>query len=337
MQSRRTNTREPSQEIDMPSNHNGGRSVLSRDENRPSWRAEDDVRGWEDRDQMRDREDDRMFDRDRDRDRDRGERGRWGRMGRHWEDDRDEGMRGRGEYAMRDFDDEGFGRRGGREHGGHFEDRQIGDRWGRGEHWQDRGERMGERGMREMGMQERGMQGSRYRGGMRGQGGYNQGQGGYQGGMYGRDQEQHGGRYGQGQQGMPGYGRQSMYGSQEGWGRQGPAQGHGGGYGLEGRGHRGKGPIGYQRSDERVREIVCEVLTEDDNIDASRIEVHVKNGEVILSGSVDDRDTKRLAEEVIDRLPGVRDVQNQLRVQERRGNQTQGPMVGKTESDKHRA
>ncbi len=79
-------------------------------------------------------------------------------------------------------------------------------------------------------------------------------------------------------------------------------------------GHRGKGPAGYTRSDERIRENVCEALADDDRVDASNIEVTVKNGEVTLTGTVEDRQSKRIAEECIENLSGVKDVQNQLRV-----------------------
>ena len=82
-------------------------------------------------------------------------------------------------------------------------------------------------------------------------------------------------------------------------------------------GHRGKGPSGYQRSDERIRENVCEALSDDDRVDASNIEVTVKNGEVTLSGLVPDRETKRLAEDCIENLSGVKDVQNNIRVMSR--------------------
>lgn len=78
--------------------------------------------------------------------------------------------------------------------------------------------------------------------------------------------------------------------------------------------HRGKGPAGYQRSDERIRELVCESLTDDDEIDASHVEVLVSGGEVTLSGTVDDRRTKRAAEDCAYCVSGVRDVQNRLRV-----------------------
>jgi osmotically-inducible protein OsmY len=78
--------------------------------------------------------------------------------------------------------------------------------------------------------------------------------------------------------------------------------------------HRGKGPVGYQRSDERIRELVCESLTDDDEIDASHIEVSVSAGEVTLSGTVDDRRAKRAAEDCAYSVSGVRDVQNRLRM-----------------------
>lgn len=80
--------------------------------------------------------------------------------------------------------------------------------------------------------------------------------------------------------------------------------------------HRGKGPAGYQRSDERIRERVCESLTDDDEIDASDIAVTVSRGEVTLSGTVDDRRAKRGAEDCAYSATGVRDVQNRLRVRD---------------------
>lgn len=78
--------------------------------------------------------------------------------------------------------------------------------------------------------------------------------------------------------------------------------------------HRGKGPKNFQRTDERIREAVSEALEIHDHLDATHIEVLVKGGEVTLSGTVEDRQTKRLAEDVTAAVSGVRDVQNQLRV-----------------------
>lgn len=79
--------------------------------------------------------------------------------------------------------------------------------------------------------------------------------------------------------------------------------------------HRGKGPTSYTRSDEKIREQICEALTDDEHIDASHIEVVVKDGEVVLSGTVEDRRAKRLAEDIADRCAGVKDIQNQLKLQ----------------------
>ncbi|MEX0784726.1 MAG: BON domain-containing protein [Dehalococcoidia bacterium] len=77
--------------------------------------------------------------------------------------------------------------------------------------------------------------------------------------------------------------------------------------------YSGRGPKGYQRSDDRIREDVCERLTQAWDVDAEDIDVRVSNGEVTLSGSVMDRYQKRMAEDAIERVPGIRDVNNQLR------------------------
>ena len=77
--------------------------------------------------------------------------------------------------------------------------------------------------------------------------------------------------------------------------------------------HRGVGPKGYRRSDERISEEVHDRLTDDSRLDASAIEVQVQDGEVTLSGSVRDRRDKRLAEDIVEHVLGVRHVQNNLR------------------------
>lgn len=76
--------------------------------------------------------------------------------------------------------------------------------------------------------------------------------------------------------------------------------------------HFGKGPKGWKRSDERIKEEVCEALYHSRDVDASNIEVEVKDGCVYLKGEVDSRDTKRLAEDTVENVAGVRDVQNAL-------------------------
>jgi osmotically-inducible protein OsmY len=80
--------------------------------------------------------------------------------------------------------------------------------------------------------------------------------------------------------------------------------------------HRGKGPKGYIRTDERIKEDVHERLTDDGMIDASEIEVDVKNGEVFLKGTVKNRQEKRRAEDIIENISGVKNVENHIKVQQ---------------------
>jgi len=77
---------------------------------------------------------------------------------------------------------------------------------------------------------------------------------------------------------------------------------------------RGRGPKNYQRSDERIREEVCERLTMDHDVDASELEIEVQGGVVTLDGSVNERHAKRIAEDIADSVRGVKDVQNNIRV-----------------------
>jgi Flp pilus assembly secretin CpaC len=55
-------------------------------------------------------------------------------------------------------------------------------------------------------------------------------------------------------------------------------------------------------------------LTDDPWIDASDIEVTVNNREVILSGEVHDRSSKRRAEDIAEGILGVQNVENRIRV-----------------------
>ena len=76
----------------------------------------------------------------------------------------------------------------------------------------------------------------------------------------------------------------------------------------------GKGPKGWTRSDDRIKDEVCETLYSSYEVDASDIEVQVKEGTVTLIGTVNTRAMKRLAEDLIDDVSGVLDVQNQLSI-----------------------
>jgi osmotically-inducible protein OsmY len=142
---------------------------------------------------------------------------------------------------------------------------------------------------------------------------------------YGRSSYGSGNRASEGSQGS--YGSQGSQGSQGGWREpygEGQQYGVSGGY-SQGQ-HRGKGPKNFQRSDERVKELLCERLHDDPDIDASEVTVNVQGGKITLEGTVDSRRTKNAIEDVAEQF-GSQDVQNNLRVQktgERSGTETTG-------------
>ena len=78
--------------------------------------------------------------------------------------------------------------------------------------------------------------------------------------------------------------------------------------------HRGRGPRNYLRQDDRICEDINQLLTDDALIDASEIEVAVKDREVTLSGTVRDRHAKRRAEDLAESVSGILHVQNNLRI-----------------------
>jgi hypothetical protein len=53
----------------------------------------------------------------------------------------------------------------------------------------------------------------------------------------------------------------------------------------------------------------------DDEVDASDITVTVSQGEVTLEGTVSDRRSKNRAEDIVDSVQGVKDIDNKLRAQ----------------------
>ena len=129
---------------------------------------------------------------------------------------------------------------------------------------------------------------------------------------YGRYGEQSYGRYNEG----------GWEGSQGGWrNRQDEDRGPGWGEQMQqfggamaGRMRRMfRSPKGYKRSDERIREDVCDQLAQS-QIDPSDIEVSVSDGEVTLAGTVSERYMKWQAEQIIDGVGGVNEIHNQLRV-----------------------
>lgn len=86
--------------------------------------------------------------------------------------------------------------------------------------------------------------------------------------------------------------------------------------------HRGHGPHvdatrdAGQRGDDdsRIRSELNARLTDDLYLDATGIAVGVNGGYVTLTGTVDSRAAKRLAEDCADCVAGVRDINNTLRI-----------------------
>jgi osmotically-inducible protein OsmY len=261
--------------------------------------------------------------RDEGRERQHGGQGQYGQS--QGQGQRGQGQYGQGQYGQGQY---GQGQQGSEQYGG--------SRFGSSESYQDRWPGSG------------GSQGSQYsRGGFTGQrsqgygdtgrgwGDEQQGGGGVE--YYGTGRH-YGGGFGSaaGTRAMGGGGAWSSSsdygesaqdwrpesGGERGYGWQRPgneygSQGYGGGQGQQqSQGtFRGRGPRGYERSDERLKEMVCERLTDDPSIDASEITIEVNQKVVKLTGTVDDRRTKYEVEELVERLGGVKDIDNQLRVQ----------------------
>jgi len=134
-------------------------------------------------------------------------------------------------------------------------------------------------------------------------------------------------RYGwdYGRQSFQGYGQHPReYGqrAREEYGQQ-AREGYGQSFGRE-RTHAGVGPKNWKRSDERIKDEVCESLAAHPEIDASDTDIHVKDAVVTLTGTVRDRRTRRMMEDVVDSIPGVADVECQLKVDEK----TKAGMMG---------
>lgn len=76
----------------------------------------------------------------------------------------------------------------------------------------------------------------------------------------------------------------------------------------------GVGPKGFSVSDDTIREEVCHKLWEHDGIDASELEVEVKEGKVIVTGSLPEREMRDLVEDVCDDFVSKEKIQLQINV-----------------------
>ncbi|MBC7767722.1 MAG: BON domain-containing protein [Phycisphaerales bacterium] len=254
------------------------------------------------------------------RDMDMGERGRGGMSRERSEDFDEDDYR----FSRDDDDRQGFGAR----------DRDDGQRdqmrYGQGGQGYEQGGSSYGQGGAGRGNYGQGNYGQEQfgQGGRSGQGQYRQSGQSQNFGQYGAQHDQgrqsqsdewgqhhgQGGGQGVGAQGGQNYGRGSQMPSGQG-GQWGSGQGqYGQAVGQQGR-HRGRGPKNYTRSDDRIRDDINDRLTDDHDIDAGEIEVKVTSCEVVLSGTVDSREAKRRAEDIVEAVSGVKHVQNNLRVQ----------------------
>lgn len=78
--------------------------------------------------------------------------------------------------------------------------------------------------------------------------------------------------------------------------------------------YAGAAPPGMSRDDERVYEAVLEALTREPGIDASGIQIQVRDGAVTLSGRVPDAAAAARAGDLAERASGARDVANRITV-----------------------
>jgi hypothetical protein len=89
----------------------------------------------------------------------------------------------------------------------------------------------------------------------------------------------------------------------------------------------GRGPKGYRRSDERIREDVSERIARS-WVNAEEVEVKVENGEVTLTGFVESREDKRMLEDLADDVFGVDEVHDHVRLRrEHRGQEAGQPQT----------
>ena len=75
---------------------------------------------------------------------------------------------------------------------------------------------------------------------------------------------------------------------------------------------RGREPHSYRITDDMIKSDVREILYRHSEIDASLIEIFVKNSEVTLKGTVKDEAQKILAGSTVKSLAGVENIYNEL-------------------------
>ena len=90
--------------------------------------------------------------------------------------------------------------------------------------------------------------------------------------------------------------------------------------------YSGVGPRGYRRADDRIRDDVNDRLMWHGYVDATDIQVEVNDGVVTLSGTVNTRREKRMAEDAAESVSGVEDVNNQIQIRQSNPSSGEGSM-----------
>jgi hypothetical protein len=75
-----------------------------------------------------------------------------------------------------------------------------------------------------------------------------------------------------------------------------------------------RGPRGWQRTDASLHDALCERLARSHDLEVADVSVEVRDGHVTLEGTVADRPMKRAIEDRIDAFPGVRDIDNRIKL-----------------------
>ncbi|MBD64388.1 MAG: hypothetical protein CME62_04230 [Halobacteriovoraceae bacterium] len=78
--------------------------------------------------------------------------------------------------------------------------------------------------------------------------------------------------------------------------------------------YTGIGPKGWKRPDGNIKEEACSILERDQYVNASDLDVNVDDGVITLSGTIKNRQMKRRAENILENISGIHDIQNSLKL-----------------------
>jgi osmotically-inducible protein OsmY len=74
------------------------------------------------------------------------------------------------------------------------------------------------------------------------------------------------------------------------------------------------GDAGSKLNDQKIKEIVSDVLLHSHEVDASEIEIDVQDGVVTMNGYISSKGMLKVAEDLVGSIPCVEDVFTQLKI-----------------------